>query len=432
MSTDLVSIGVPVYNGAHFLRRALDSLLMQTCQDFEILISDNGSTDTTEQICREYRDRDRRIRYFRHDRNRGASWNHNFTVLQATGSYFKWASHDDECAPAFLQSCIDRFRAERSGVVLCYPKTLLMDDRGTVAARFLDRLDLPDGEPHRRLFNLLVRMRRCNAIFGVIDLAALKRTGLLGAYAGADKVLLAQLCLQGRFCELSEHLFLRRMHANMSTMANPSPARLQEWFAPGARTLQARFPGVKVLLEYMKSIVHAELPAGEKLNCLGALFRRWRLGNRPLPVSQSQTLLTIDKQQTRERASRAAALLKQGELPEAEALCRDGLDDDPYSPLLLAVLAQLAMRRDDPPLAMQLLRLALWRQTEDPELHNMLGVVNMKSNRLDAAARCFRRALQIDGDYTPAWVNLGATLRRLGREQLAQQAYARAAALREG
>jgi glycosyltransferase involved in cell wall biosynthesis len=90
-----VSIGMPVYNGEPFIREALDSLLTQTFTDFELIISDNGSTDATEAICKEYAAKDLRIRYVRHEENRGASANFWFVLNEAVGEYFMWAAADD-------------------------------------------------------------------------------------------------------------------------------------------------------------------------------------------------------------------------------------------------------------------------------------------------------------------------------------------------
>lgn len=97
-----VSIGMPVYNGAQFIREALDSLLAQTFTDFELIISDNASTDGTEAICREYAATDRRIRYVRQPENSGAMSNFKFVLNEAVGEYFMWAAHDDRWHPDFL------------------------------------------------------------------------------------------------------------------------------------------------------------------------------------------------------------------------------------------------------------------------------------------------------------------------------------------
>src|SRR3989339_68658 len=115
----LVSIGLPVHNGEHYLRKTLKSLLSQTYPFIELIISDNASTDGTEAICKAYERLDERIRYFRSDRNRGAAWNFNRVLELAGGTYFKWAAHDDLSAPDFLASCVRILETDRS-VVLCY------------------------------------------------------------------------------------------------------------------------------------------------------------------------------------------------------------------------------------------------------------------------------------------------------------------------
>lgn len=90
-----VSIGMPAYNARRFIREAIDSLLQQTFADFELIISDNASTDETGDICLEYAKRDSRIRYIRQTTNIGAANNFLFVVQQATGKYFMWAATDD-------------------------------------------------------------------------------------------------------------------------------------------------------------------------------------------------------------------------------------------------------------------------------------------------------------------------------------------------
>ena len=104
----LVSIGVPVFNGAATLERALDSLLSQDYGNLEIIISDNASTDHTQQICEAYVRRDPRIRYHRAARNFGSPWNFNRVVELSSGQYFMWAAHDDERASSYVSECVAR------------------------------------------------------------------------------------------------------------------------------------------------------------------------------------------------------------------------------------------------------------------------------------------------------------------------------------
>ena len=97
-----VSIGLPVFNGERTLRLALDSLLRQAFTDFEIIISDNCSTDGTSAICQEYAEKDGRIRYFRQVSNIGGTENFKFVLIQSSAPYFMWAGSDDIQSPDFL------------------------------------------------------------------------------------------------------------------------------------------------------------------------------------------------------------------------------------------------------------------------------------------------------------------------------------------
>ncbi len=113
----IVSIGLPVYNSEDFLKYALDSLLSQTFRDFELIISDNASTDNTPKICQEYVLRDKRIRYIRQNNNMGALWNFNFVLKESNKEYFIWVSSDDKLHPEFLQKNIDIL--EKNKNVVC-------------------------------------------------------------------------------------------------------------------------------------------------------------------------------------------------------------------------------------------------------------------------------------------------------------------------
>ena len=101
-----VTVGLPVYNGGQFIGDRLESLLLQTFTDFELIISDNASTDSTSEICREFEKKDKRVRYFHHDENRGLFWNFNFLLKEAKTEYFVWAAVDDVWSQNFLEKNI--------------------------------------------------------------------------------------------------------------------------------------------------------------------------------------------------------------------------------------------------------------------------------------------------------------------------------------
>src|SRR5262245_30029699 len=106
-NTPCLSMGLPVFNGERWLDEALDSLLEQTFIHFELIISVNASTDNTPSICAKYATRYSRIRFERHEINRGLAWNWNRVFELSRGKYFKWAACDDLYHPTFLARCVE-------------------------------------------------------------------------------------------------------------------------------------------------------------------------------------------------------------------------------------------------------------------------------------------------------------------------------------
>jgi len=125
----VVSVGVPVFNGEEYLQQTLDSLLAQTLTDFEIVISDNASTDRTPGICRSYEKMDRRVRYFRNDRNIGAAPNFNRVVELAGAPLVHCGASDDLYDSRFLERCVDVLGRD-AGLVLSYSATTMIDEHG--------------------------------------------------------------------------------------------------------------------------------------------------------------------------------------------------------------------------------------------------------------------------------------------------------------
>jgi glycosyltransferase involved in cell wall biosynthesis len=257
---------MPIYNGAAFLEASLDSLLSQTFRDFEIVISDNGSDDGTSEICRRYAAMDHRIRYVRHEVNRGAAWNHNFVIAEARGRFFRWHHADDLCEPRHLERCVAALVAEPE-VVLAYPQTMLIDAIGKVTSHYDDRLELREETPHGRLRHLLSNITFCNPVLGLIRTESLRRTALHGSYVRSDHVLLAELAMAGRWTEVPEALFRRRIHAGKSTEAHRSLRDLAAWLDPQARLGFLFWPHLRLYLEHLRAVGGANLGLRERLLC---------------------------------------------------------------------------------------------------------------------------------------------------------------------
>jgi glycosyltransferase involved in cell wall biosynthesis len=278
-STPRVSIGVPVYNGEAHLASALDSLLGQSLEDIELILSDNHSTDATEAICRDYASHDPRVRYYRNERNYGASWNFNRVLALATGRYFKWASSNDVHAPIYLERCAAVLDA-RPEVILCYPKTRIIDEGGAVIRDFEDNLDLPWPQATRRFIEFLGRVRLCNAVFGLIRPEILRRTGTLGSYPGADVVLLGELSLYGLFSEVPEFLFYRRQE-RQNVIRDQSVENWQEFFDPDSRG-RIFMRTWRHQYEYLLATIRTPLPLSEKARLASLIARACVIHRRAL------------------------------------------------------------------------------------------------------------------------------------------------------
>jgi len=215
----LITVGMPVYNGERHLPAALDSIQKQTFGDFEIIISDNASTDATPDICKEYARKDPRVHIFRQPTNIGGGRNWNFVASKARGQYFKWASGNDLCEPRVLELC-KQVLDEHPDCVLAYTETRLIDESGKPIRDYDDPLDASDPDPVQRFRKTISSLALNNAQCGLIRTDVLRRTGFEGLYAGGDIPLMAELALFGKFPRLPERLFLRRVSPESSTIGS--------------------------------------------------------------------------------------------------------------------------------------------------------------------------------------------------------------------
>ena len=225
-----VGIGMPVFNGEAYVAAAISSILSQTFEDFELVISDNGSSDGTEEICRSFAASDPRIRYIRQPKNLGASWNFNHVFHVSRCKYYKWAAHDDMIAPEFLERCVEVLEVVRK-CVLVHPVAVIVDENGDQMSCYLDSMALDSDDPVRRFERWMIpALGQCNPVYGLMPRKVIEKTGLQGNFMGSDRIFLGEITLLGQVRMLREPLLLRRVHANMSTKANLDNLSLSEWF----------------------------------------------------------------------------------------------------------------------------------------------------------------------------------------------------------
>lgn len=263
-----LTLGLPTYNGERYLAESLDALLAQTYGDFELIISDNASTDGTQAIAEAYAERDPRVRYVRHPVNRGSTFNHNFVIHEARGELFKWVSDDDLYAPELLELCIEALDA-RPEVPVAHAWTAYVDDHGTLVDRPPYPLVTDTPDPAERLRSLLVTQGG-DDIYGVIRMSVLSQVELFGSYHMADRTFVAELLLHGPFHNVPDYLYFRRDHPDRASRVGRYIRRRCSHLDP-ARANRWRHPMVRLLGEYVLGFVtaiwRAPLSPRDRLRC---------------------------------------------------------------------------------------------------------------------------------------------------------------------
>ena len=274
-----VSIGMPVFNGEEYIQGALDSILKQTFSNFELIISDNASTDRTQEICLKYASKDHRIRYYRNKKNLGGPTNYNLVFKLSSGEYFKWAAYDDLLAPEFLRKCVSVLDKD-SSIVGCHCKTGRIDQDSVLLGYFnegfLKKID--SVKTHERFRDLLDMYYTTTIFHGVYRASIFAQSQLHGSYIGADRNLVAELSLMGRIYNISECLFFWRLHPRSYTsmfygkIRKNTLDRLQRETAWWIKENSTYFPHWKNCFEYVKSVNCIPLKLSERFLCYGQIF----------------------------------------------------------------------------------------------------------------------------------------------------------------
>jgi glycosyltransferase involved in cell wall biosynthesis len=208
MDEPAVSIGLPVFNGERFLARAVDSVFAQTYGNWELLISDNGSSDESLAIAQRYAERDPRIRVRAFGDNMGAVANFEAVFRETTGRYFMWLAHDDWIDPRYLERCVGVLET-RPDFVMAFAGMNVVDDTGEP---FRSRTEEFEGAASKsavaRFHTVLWGLGDpTSPVFGVARRSALKQTGLIRNSNEPDRILVAELSLLGRIHQDPDLLF---------------------------------------------------------------------------------------------------------------------------------------------------------------------------------------------------------------------------------
>jgi len=267
-----VSVGVAVYNGEKYLAKALDSLAAQTFIDFEVILSDNASTDSTPQICRRYVEADERFHYYRNAVNLGVAPNYNRVFELSKGEYFKWADYDDILHPEFLERCVETLD-QNPEVALCYCKVNIIDEMGAYRDVYDPGPDTSSNHPHERFRNLILFPELAVQSMGLFRSEIIRQTQLHGSYPSSDEVFLAEMAMRGRYYEIQDRILDVRLHPGQSTRGAQEVQRERVVFFDSSLKGKIVLPKWRYLRSCVSAINRAPLSAYGRLYCYSQMIR---------------------------------------------------------------------------------------------------------------------------------------------------------------
>jgi glycosyltransferase involved in cell wall biosynthesis len=282
-----LTIALPVYNGEEYVAESLEALLGQSFTDFELIISDNASTDGSGDICRRYQKQDSRVRYFRQERNIGLAPNVNFLFGQARGELYKEASHDDLYAANLLESCIAALD-EYPHVVLAHSWTAKVDGSGNLTEAYRYPLTTATPSAPERFRSMLFDSGGDDD-YGVMRTDVRRRIALMGSHHHADRTITTEIALHGPFYQVPEWLYFRREHPQQNgraplrrRCANMDPRRANRWWHPAVRLYG------EYVWAYVAAIRRAPLSAADRRECYRYLGQWLASHRRPGAAGQDE------------------------------------------------------------------------------------------------------------------------------------------------
>jgi glycosyltransferase involved in cell wall biosynthesis len=269
-----LSICLPVYNGENYVAMAIESMLAQTFADFELIITDNATTDGTGEICRKFAEADPRVRYHRNDRNVGGARNMEIAVQLSRGRYVRLSAHDDKIAPTHFEECVAVLE-QRPEVVIAFTSTIEIDEVGAVIRQYRNTRGTA-ATPSRRFRELIFRDQDVAAFYGVIRGDILRSLPPMENFTNSDRVFLCRLAFRGPFVSIDRPLFYKRFHPKNYYL---NWRDRMAWYNPGAKG-KATFPNWLELFSICNAVVTSPMPLLERLRC-GAVVAHWAVRYAP-------------------------------------------------------------------------------------------------------------------------------------------------------
>lgn len=257
----LVSVGMPVYNEERYLKRSVKSIINQDYDNLELIISDNASTDKTEQICLKLAQKDPRIRYIRNKNNIGAIDNFYQVVKKATGEYFMFAGGHDLWSPNFISICL-RTLQDSPLTVLSFAYTVWIDENNKPIRKESSFYDTRGCDPVTRFIYVL--WGTMNPMYGLMRMNAIKKVRLNTHIIGGDLIILTELSFLGQFSYNPEAIWYRRLQHGEETREQKIK-RYQKTLFSKSNLLSYILPHIQIPIQLWRSIMRAKISFHDKI-----------------------------------------------------------------------------------------------------------------------------------------------------------------------
>ncbi len=219
-----ISIGLPVYNGEKFLAKALDSLLNQTFQDFEIIISDNASTDKTPIIAKKFLQKNNRVKYIKQEKNLGGLENFLFVLSKAETQYFMWAAADDYWDNTFIEKNLRILDANKNIIASIsdvefvgenLPEMYKSNKEGTTFQYLIKHVPLPTALLSEKI-SFHLKYNRGMSTYSVFRTEILKKSIIRRDLCGWDQTIVLNTLKHGDLHIIDEILMYRTVEGGTS------------------------------------------------------------------------------------------------------------------------------------------------------------------------------------------------------------------------
>jgi glycosyltransferase involved in cell wall biosynthesis len=262
----LVSVGVPVYNGEKWLSRAMDSIIAQDYSNLEIIISDNGSTDATSDVCEKYVRKDPRVKYSRSEKNLGAIWSFNRVFELSSGKYFMWSAHDDQRQSSYVSTCVEKMERCHDAVLCHAHTTVFIEGREEVLyVTSMDSFEGVSGVIER--YRETIKHVPATSIYGLYRSSVLRKTHMFKKSLATDQAFLQELSVYGEFVQVPRKLFDYFGRKKWNTVHQDF------WVYFGRKTKPWWYlPFIFLFCDHWTRVAHASVPFAVKLRLWGILI----------------------------------------------------------------------------------------------------------------------------------------------------------------